>query len=493
MRKINFLSQTPNAFIFQKESNKTNFGGFLSVIYLIIALFIFLYLRAIYGFSEQYQITYFVSEEKTITPSEQTKFAESKKYNPILPMKFSLVDEHGKELSDRFIIVDYLKNITIERNKIIYKRANDINFDILYKCDDNNDTNKTQCEIDDKEISLLYSLVIRYQGFYFDPQSAIPINQLFNDTFHSISIPFNPDIKLRKKIRWTITRYEDNNCLFQIFNDINGKESEHIKESNIFIGGNYEEFDTMIISKNSGYRLINNAKLLLIFDSLNLEGKNTVLYNDYKRKEKSILDCYANIFSLWISLYNGFVFVFLKLYSKSFDQYKIMENILSKQKENIIQNKKQIYQKSKINEISKGDILMKDLEDLEEEYNDRLLIKEKKEMKDIETNDINDNDNFIKKEDEQDEQERILPKLRFLDFIFNTFYKENNCYSKRQPLICACSKIIFQYYSIENILYNQIMIENLLQDYKWNNPKLKNIFNNNSFNDIKNKLSNNFN
>ena len=48
-----------------------------------------------------------------------------------------------------------MKNITIERNKNIYKRANDINFDILYKCDDNNDTNKTQYDIDAKDISLL--------------------------------------------------------------------------------------------------------------------------------------------------------------------------------------------------------------------------------------------------------------------------------------------------------------------------------------------------
>ena len=30
------------------------------------------------------------------------------------------------------------------------------------------------------------------------------------------------------------------------------------------------------------------------------------------------------------------------------------------------------------------------------------------------------------------------------------------------------------------------MIENLLQDYKWNNPELKNILNNDSFVDIKN-------
>ena len=55
-----------------------------------------------------------------------------------------------------------------------------------------------------------------------------------------------------------------------------------------------------------------------------------------------------------------------------------MENILSKQKENIIQNKKQIYQKSKINESSKGDILM---EDLEKECDDRFLIKEKRKWK----------------------------------------------------------------------------------------------------------------
>ena len=91
MRKIDFLSQTPNTFIFQKESNKTNFGGFLSPIYLIIALFIFAYFRAIYGFTEQYQITYFVSEGKTITPDEQAKFVESKKYNPILPINFHLL------------------------------------------------------------------------------------------------------------------------------------------------------------------------------------------------------------------------------------------------------------------------------------------------------------------------------------------------------------------------------------------------------------------
>jgi hypothetical protein len=31
---------------------------------------------------------------------------------------------------------------------------------------------------------------------------------------------------------------------------------------------------------------------------------------------------------------------------------------------------------------------------------------------------------------------------------------------------------------VENIIYNQIKIENLLKDYRWNNLQLKNIQNN---------------
>ena len=318
MRKVDFLSQSPNAFIFQKESNKTTFGGVLSVIYLIIAFFIYEYISMIFGLNGNYEITSFVSEERIIDESEQGLFDESKKYNPILPMKFTLIDEYGKELSDRFIIVNYWRNKTIERNKIINKRVNDIHFDILYKCDEKNDTNKTYCDIDDKDMSTFFSLVIKYQGFYYKPQDKIPIKQLPNDMFHSYSIGFNPDIKLKKFIRWTITRYEDNNGFSKIIDIIKGNLSEiiknNIRENNIFIGGEFEDYDTMIISKYSSYKPIKNTKLLFIFDSLTLKNRNTVLYKDYKRKEESLLECFAKDFSLWISLYKVFVFLFSKLY-----------------------------------------------------------------------------------------------------------------------------------------------------------------------------------
>ena len=129
--------------------------------------------------------------------------------------------------------------------------------------------------------------------------------------------------------------------------------------------------------------------------------------------------------------------------------------------------------------------------DFEKENHDKLLSNDKYDEENKKIDDINNENNLIEKEVEQ---ERILPKPRFLDLIYNTF--EENCYCcchcKRQELICACNKIIYQYYSIENILYNQIMIENLFEDYKWNNPELKNIFNNKSLYEIKNNLSKNY-
>ena len=462
-------------------------------IYSITALLIFLYFRGIYAFSDKYEITTFISEKRRIPNNEREQFVRNQKYNPVLPMKFSLFDNKGKNLSDEFIIIDSANNIYIERDKIINKRVDDINFVILYKCDinnnTNNDTNKTSCEVANKDRANFFQFVIRYQGFDFEPQSEIPVNQLPKNVFNAMAFVFNSEIKLRQIIEWTITRYEDNKGLFQLFDYFREKEPENIRENNILIGGRFEDFETLIISSNTQYIGMNNTKLLLSFQSLNLNHTNTVFYHDYKRKKKSILDCYANIFSLWIYLYKVFTFLFLQLYSKTFDKYKIIENILSKQKESLIKSKRPIYQGDKINETLEGDEILEN--DFEKENHDKLLSNDKYDEENKKIDDINNENNLIEKEVEQ---ERILPKPRFLDLIYNTF--EENCYCcchcKRQELICACNKIIYQYYSIENILYNQIMIENLFEDYKWNNPELKNIFNNKSLYEIKNNLSKNY-
>ena len=471
MYKIDLLSQSPNNLIFQNDYNKTLFGGLITLIYLIIALSIFLFYGAQFWLNESYQITSFVSEEKVLLDKEtERKFFQSEKYNPFLNLTFSLYDNYGYNLSDRFMIYDRKTKKNIPRDTAIDKRANDIQIDILYQCIDK----RPNCEIDEKDSSsIYYILVLSYNSFFIDPQSGIPIKR--SDYKQMYYFVFNRNIKLSITSKWTIIRYENIKGFFDIFKK--KPENDAIKEDDIYIGGKYQNFDKDII--NDIYpKYKNDTRYLMGFEISNVNMTNIILYEDYKRRKNTPLDALANVFSLWISLYNGFSFLITKLYSKNFDKYKIIENILLNQKEKHSKNKNQV---NKIKEIKIKENLIEKEPVIES--NDNLIINDDnyKENED----DNNDDFNFINKEEAK---KRILPKRTFCDFICNTFYMEDCCNIKRQKVICACNNIILKYYSIENVLYNQIMIENLLQDYKWNNPELKNILSNDSFDDIKNNF-----
>ena len=78
-----------------------------------------------------------------------------------------------------------------------------------------------------------------------------------------------------------------------------------------------------------------------------------------------------------------------------------------------------------------------------------------------------------------DDIKRVIPKLKFMDFILNNFYSEKCCkISNRQKLISSCNDLVSKYYTIEDIIFNQMKLENLLKDYKWKVPKLQSINNN---------------
>ena len=59
----------------------------------------------------------------------------------------------------------------------------------------------------------------------------------------------------------------------------------------------------------------------------------------------------------------------------------------------------------------------------------------------------------------------------------------------RQEIIDKCNEIILKYYSEENILYNQLMLEILLKDYKWNDPELNKLDNNKLILQLKNQVN----
>ena len=139
MNTLDFLAHSPNVFIYKQESNKTNFGGILFLISIIVMIFIFLIYTIKYIKNDKYDIQY--------TPVYYDKdnldqYAKSDIYNHYmeLTVKLSGVME---ELSERYLIHDIYKDEFISGNysdgEITYKvnrNINYFNFDIVFKCQD---------------------------------------------------------------------------------------------------------------------------------------------------------------------------------------------------------------------------------------------------------------------------------------------------------------------------------------------------------------------
>ena len=83
--------------------------------------------------------------------------------------------------------------------------------------------------------------------------------------------------------------------------------------------------------------------------------------------------------------------------------------------------------------------------------------------------------NAIDTEEEENQKKASenlnLPSPRFIDFLFHKLYFECFGPSSRQALIESCNDIVAKYITIESILYNQMKLEYLWKDYKWNNPQ----------------------
>ena len=61
--------------------------------------------------------------------------------------------------------------------------------------------------------------------------------------------------------------------------------------------------------------------------------------------------------------------------------------------------------------------------------------------------------------------------MRFYDFLVHKLYFKCFGHSNKQAFINSCNDVLKRYTSIENLIYNQIRLESLFKDYKWNNPQ----------------------
>lgn len=191
----------------------------------------------------------------------------------------------------------------------------------------------------------------------------------------------------------------------------------------------------------------------------------------YTRHRKNIWDTFGIICSLSSTLYTIMKFMFLNIYSTHFEPDKIIEQIL--------------YNNHKGKSINEFKIL-NDSEMIEPSSNSsrEIILDKKVKYDDKEIN----NKNLLDDINNDEEGVIILPKLRMIHYLLNNIYGLKKWKSNKQEIITLCKEILSTYISIDYLLLNQIKFENLMKDYKWNNPKLKDIKTNELISKLKDKI-----
>ena len=409
---------------------------------------------------DNYSIEY-TFYEKILQREEQNKKMNDERYNPLFDMSVYLFDGPWDEMlspDNRFVVID-TSNPThpIFNYAFQKKRFSNLEYIVAYDC-----LNKTKenCTIDQKLLKNGYlTFMLGYNGFILDHQNKTSPLYRYDVGLGNIFYLYLDDSKMESST-WSIVKYREEKGFFSIFNKLKNKDDE-----------DYDNYIGLRQTSNE----ITDIKDPFYFDQVHkksflvLAVVNFVLdfnhYEEYKRTSKSLLNTFANICSLSLTVFNGFCLVFSKFYSNNFDNYKIIEKILFNQKHENFKDNKNMNKNKTTNEI----IELRN--DFNSNKTDSLIDKPDKRIEE------NENEKDLMAKTEQ--INKRLPKLKFLDFLFNNIYGIK-CFKRnyKQEMISKCHEIISKYYSMENILYNQIKLESLFKDYKWNDLELNNFKNN---------------
>ena len=475
MKKFDILSQPPRTYIFERYSNKTIFGGVLSIIYLLIMIFISIYYIYNYIIGDKYEYYYSYRE----LPEEQKKkvFAGFDP-NPPIHIKLDAINELDWNISSNLKFIYYTKD---SEKKIIYRNDwTEITIpdyaiiDLYYSIDDIND-------IKEIEFGENFEVNLTYKTFYLDHQNPVcPFKKIVIYKY----LRFNFEKNFILYMNWEFTKYKEKNDIFKIF-------SNYLRRPIQFLDGRLTINDLKEEKNDGEYNneyIIDGVIHKYLGSIVIFNSRDTI--HEYLRQKREWLSVLATISALANSFYSIFVRFFYFIYSKKYDQYKIFKNIL------LLDAK---IKKSDSIFLSEASNLKLNNFSLEKKVEKALEVREIQVInsnKNDSCSSTNNNDKGSEcpttekeeKDEEADNNNLHLPKMPFVNFIFNNLFIDKCSNSNKQKLINLSSKIIYKYYSIENILYNQIKFENLLNDYKWNNPKLKNVQNNKTLLEIRNNL-----
>ena len=473
MHKFDLISGAPKTFIFERKSNKTNLGGFFTIVFIVIIIMImngYLYeffANPKFRFTYAYDDFYYQDEELEQVYNNRTLYPE-------LTFHFELKSENIKK--NIKILTHEGETIHIGDQYNYTKNVSDLNFAIYYKCE-----NKTNCALrksDEDGVKYysyihLYNLRFVFLGYYCDHQNPYePIKREEDYEDFPFTVTDNIDYYL---FSWKIFKYVELSSVSGMFRS--RKEhygGEILKPLKYFYPS--EAFPPVLMNDTDENNVTTEAYYQVV-SIMQYNRDNFGYYDIYTRNKISIFDAIANICSLVMTLYGVITFIFCGFYSNSFDNYKIIEKILAKRndsKEGIeLRNKST---KSNINNNKENkEGLLDDINIYEEDKDDE---DDKNKLKEMNT--IKEGKNKKKFDT------RLLPKFHFYHFFYNNVYTHKCCDNSSQDIISSCNEIITRYYSIDSVVYNQLRLENLFKDYKWNDPKLNSIDNNELVSKIEN-------
>ena len=506
MQAFDFLQSPPQYCIFQKKVNQTQYGGILFLIYLAIFFFISLAYILDYARNEKFEIEHYMVNsffsKKSASEISLGNFDQN--INPKTDFQIYIeinYNELNPEFYQNIKLEEIEKNLFMEYNGQLYRGK----FCSSEECPSGQGNSFFIFNITKKifEYGYGYNNIINIIYKCYDEKCSNFIKDIFIniyvispnfDMVHNDSVPI-------KKYECTLDVLNTSLCKNFITNDlleegtlyldfklssIYYEEKKGIQRLFDYITNTKRKYQISYIEENTlkieHYPAQYYKKEYYIISKIYTEPMD--IYEKFMRNKFTILNVIANISAL-VSTFKTIFIWFYQFYSKKYDNYKVVEKILSNElpkEKNIIKfNDKNINISDKT-ELSKQNIqknendldimaipLIKDDSDKEKENKFSINSEEKEE-------EINDN---IKNENEENnlinEEGRVLPKLCFYEFYLNKFYFKICKRRKKQEIINICNKLIFKYISIDYIIYTLMKLENLFEDYKWNNPELNSI------------------
>ena len=475
MNKFDFLSRSPHAMIFGINANKTNLGGVFTSVYLLLVLLITIVYLYDFSAKSKYSVIYSYEHQYIHGIDNWNKRHEDKNLNPTITFNVNINNINKENFF--LIVTDY--NTDPDPNPLshmhnlgenIETNVYDLVFSLCYFCAGLENNTCIKHEEDIINDWNKYDLIFNYTGTKINHQKEeSPLEKENISEIYDIVID---DKILYYELKWKSIKYSEEKGIFGRLGNLFGKTPSE------FYGGEF--MSPKVIKLDTPQNLAPKYPLpiqtLAIF---RVSGINQNHFDIYTRAKKSIFDSISLICSLSLTVYNIMTFLFCGYYSNSFDNYKIIDSILFKNKKiHPIENEEE-KEDNNIIELSSDFNKKENLIGINSiNYEDNITLSQKGKEKKDENKYSNYGETNEKEKKISHRDTRILPKLHFYDFIFNNIYSKKCCLSKKQEIIDSCNELVSEYFTIDNIIYNQMRLENLFKDYKWNNPGLNTIGNN---------------